>query len=455
MKHINKILAIAVAFALTLAILPKATQAKAIEFDPSVTVEDIVQNPRTPDQLDPMTEKGYRTEAGLVNPNFDDPTGVKPRSEYGGPWSFTHQDELGGNVEDYSSFECVSIDDAVEGMGRTGGKGQLIDTALKITINKDNQDTLSDALTYAELDGCLWGEVNVRPFYFSAWIYAEQDMWFDVGISYGTNGGIQVYWDLGRRFHVNAGEWTEIGKDENGNYLPFRAKVTDTEPYRGTGSDPTAANSNCTVAPDETKGDTYIGPWWRANYGGVWGCMRLYAYADSVYQNGVGAPAANHGLKKGDSYRVTGTNFWHYGAAPAVVNTYVDTVTLDKTEATLKVGETLNLTATATPDDATDTSIYWSSEDESIATVDQTGKVTAVKAGTVKIVAEANDGAGAKAVCTVTVTADTDSGNSETPSQGGDGGTSSSCDSCGGSVAGGSILGIFALAAFAVKRRKF
>jgi len=57
----------------------------------------------------------------------------------------------------------------------------------------------------------------------------------------------------------------------------------------------------------------------------------------------------------------------------------------------MKVGETENLTATISPTDTKDKSITWSSNDEDIATVSSTGKVVALKAGTVNItVATAN-----------------------------------------------------------------
>ena len=49
-----------------------------------------------------------------------------------------------------------------------------------------------------------------------------------------------------------------------------------------------------------------------------------------------------------------------------------------------------------------DTSVAWSSDKDSVATVDQTGKVTAVGKGSATITAEASDGK--KATCTVTVT---------------------------------------------------
>ena len=79
-------------------------------------------------------------------------------------------------------------------------------------------------------------------------------------------------------------------------------------------------------------------------------------------------------------------------------------VTLDKTELALIEGETAELVATVTPDDADNKNVTWSSSDESIATVDQNGKVTAIKEGTAIITVTTEDG-GKTATCTVTVTA--------------------------------------------------
>jgi len=60
----------------------------------------------------------------------------------------------------------------------------------------------------------------------------------------------------------------------------------------------------------------------------------------------------------------------------------------------------LQLTATATPNNHSDT-ITWSSANEDIATVDESGLVTAHRAGKVKITA--TSGSGKSAYCTVTV----------------------------------------------------
>lgn len=87
-------------------------------------------------------------------------------------------------------------------------------------------------------------------------------------------------------------------------------------------------------------------------------------------------------------------------------------VSLDKTELTLAVGETEMLIATVSPENATDATVLWSSSNEEIATVSDTGVVTALKAGTVSITASAG---GQSATCEVTViSADESADDSET-----------------------------------------
>ncbi len=75
-------------------------------------------------------------------------------------------------------------------------------------------------------------------------------------------------------------------------------------------------------------------------------------------------------------------------------------VTLDCEEAELTVGETLQLTATVEPDDTTDKTVVWSSSDEAVVTVDETGLVTAIAAGTATVTAACGT---ATATCTITV----------------------------------------------------
>ena len=82
----------------------------------------------------------------------------------------------------------------------------------------------------------------------------------------------------------------------------------------------------------------------------------------------------------------------------------VTKVTLNKTTASVVKGKTLTLTATVTPTTATNKKVTWKSSNTKIATVDPTGKVTAVAAGTATITCTAADGSGKSATCKITVT---------------------------------------------------
>lgn len=79
-------------------------------------------------------------------------------------------------------------------------------------------------------------------------------------------------------------------------------------------------------------------------------------------------------------------------------------ITLDKTAMELKAGETGQLTAAVAPADATDKEVEWVSEEPAIATVDSTGKVTAVKAGKTKVHAISRSDKTISADCVITVT---------------------------------------------------
>lgn len=73
------------------------------------------------------------------------------------------------------------------------------------------------------------------------------------------------------------------------------------------------------------------------------------------------------------------------------VTTKVESITLDKTEGILNVGNTVTITATVAPEVATNPAVTWSSSDESVATVDETGKITAVATGNATITATSED----------------------------------------------------------------
>ena len=70
------------------------------------------------------------------------------------------------------------------------------------------------------------------------------------------------------------------------------------------------------------------------------------------------------------------------GTAPVALKAIpMTSLALSQTSATLRVGETLTLSATHEPSDANVTALTWSSSDEAVATVSATGEVSAVGAG--------------------------------------------------------------------------
>ena len=79
-------------------------------------------------------------------------------------------------------------------------------------------------------------------------------------------------------------------------------------------------------------------------------------------------------------------------------------VSLNESSITLDVGGSKTLTATVTPDNATNKKVRWTSDNETVATVSEDGVVTAVAGGTAVITATTHDGL-FTATCTVTVNA--------------------------------------------------
>lgn len=116
----------------------------------------------------------------------------------------------------------------------------------------------------------------------------------------------------------------------------------------------------------------------------------------------------------GDYMRPTLTSFLaangvgtaHIGAVPpASTNTDVSvtSIVLDKTTASLNIGESLSLKATVTPEDATNKALAFTSSNSSVASIDNNGTVLALSKGTTTISATSKDGSNISASCTITV----------------------------------------------------
>lgn len=101
--------------------------------------------------------------------------------------------------------------------------------------------------------------------------------------------------------------------------------------------------------------------------------------------------------------KITATSGIVKTSAKVTVTTKVEQIALSKTEGVLTVGNSVTVTATVTPDNATNTTINWTSSDEKVATVDSNGQVTAVAAGnaTIKATSESDGDVSADYALTV------------------------------------------------------
>lgn len=81
----------------------------------------------------------------------------------------------------------------------------------------------------------------------------------------------------------------------------------------------------------------------------------------------------------------------------------VNKITIKPSKATLSVGKSLTVKTTVSPSNANNKKLKWSTSNRKIATVSSSGRISAKKAGKVKITVQAVDGSNQKAVLNVTV----------------------------------------------------
>lgn len=82
----------------------------------------------------------------------------------------------------------------------------------------------------------------------------------------------------------------------------------------------------------------------------------------------------------------------------------ISSITLDTDNINMKVDDSYQLEAIILPENATNKILVWQSSNENVATIDNTGLVTAVSSGTANIQASSTDGSGVIANCQIVVT---------------------------------------------------
>lgn len=135
------------------------------------------------------------------------------------------------------------------------------------------------------------------------------------------------------------------------------------------------------------------------------GTTGLYSFSDLATESILGPSTNNRFGVLMNSAQVNCTYFVRYlgfSVRPVWSANGITDIALDQTELPLEVGEEVALVATVSSYGETDKSVLWSSSDESVATVDASGNVSAVAVGNATITAETVVG-GLSASCAVTV----------------------------------------------------
>ncbi len=158
------------------------------------------------------------------------------------------------------------------------------------------------------------------------------------------------------------------------------------------------------------KGVTSIS---EAAFEGCWRLQDVYCYAENIptneYENGpfwseeIKNTTLHVPLSAIESYRTTAP--WSSFGKIVAIGVPVTDIVLNQTTATMVEGDTLELIANVMPEVA-DNSIVWSSSNESVAVVDNQGRVVAIAPGTVTITATAADDSGVSSSCEIVVKKD-------------------------------------------------
>lgn len=198
---------------------------------------------------------------------------------------------------------------------------------------------------------------------------------------------------------INLGDGWRMPTYEEWTELINNCTWTWTDDYEGTGVSGRIVTSNKSGYTDKSiflpaAGDFYDGG--QRNFGtnGFYWSSLLNtdssAYASYVFFN-------SHGFRLFRNYRYVGKTIRPvYGEFVPVAS-----ITLNESSLNLIVNSSAQLVATISPSNATEPSVRWVSENESIATVDENGKVTAVAEGTTTVTAYASNGLSASCLFSI------------------------------------------------------
>lgn len=282
--------------------------------------------------------------------------------------------------------------------------GNMVVNKGTITIYVGEEKTMYHSIPYEYY-------VNANSWFLrdtsgSAWSDGQEKCGAKIVSKNSESCTIKGMWD-----NVGALAWCELhckGTKSNGEYYECYWKVivksrgnifVDASPAAGVWNNPTMVEAGTKV---------YLTA--RTSDGSSASDAQIYYRTDGEYATVNSTPYTSAGItitKKTYLSAIASKS----GYSPVTMGGYYDvikdikvtSITLNKTSLSLQPEEVETLTATVLPSNATDKTVTWSSSNNSVATVDNNGKVKAVATGSATITCTANDGSGVKATCAITV----------------------------------------------------
>ena len=295
---------------------------------------------------------------------------------------------IGNSSDDNSSNVkitggVVTAKGTIEGINgqtfSTGDDGSAVIIASSISDKSNKEHWSGLIITPTEGEGKIYGDTPFTlpedidiPAGYTLTIDEGKTLTIPEGVTLTNNGTI-----------INKGDITKNGTIEgNQPIVPVTGVTLDKTSLTLTEGDTDTLTA--TVAPANATNKTVI---WSSSDTSV-----------ATVENGKVTAVG-----KGDATITVTTVEGSFPATCTVtVKVPVTEVSLNQTTMDLKVGESGELTATVEPADATNKNVAWTSSNESVATVDANGNVTAVSEGTAIITVTTADG-NKTATCTVNV----------------------------------------------------
>ena len=318
-------------------------------------------------------------------------------------WRFAqHQwDYIGGNYSDGSLTPTGN--NFIDGSGSVSAAG---------TVDLFSWVGESSSLTGVAAYGiCLWGVGGNNPedglksdwsnLFGDDWHTLSKDEWDYVFNTRSTTSGVRY-----AKATVNSVAGVILLPDDwSTSYYTLKSTNTSTAAFSAN-----SINSTNWTNSLEAHGAVFLPAGGSRSFGNIYNQNAYGFYWSSSPVSADGNKASLLIFHSGDLQTQYTENRGFGFSVRLVKNVRIDVtgVTLNASTATLTVGGTTTLTPTFTPSNATNKNVTWSSSNTSVATVSNSGVVTAVGLGSATITASATNGTAdpsddVTATCTVTV----------------------------------------------------